>query len=125
MTTARANELQWIFIENHYDVHLEGTCIYQGMFCRFKMHGDFDDGNLIYEVTPLNWYGRILARAEQYLFEVCVGLHWTYKRDKRRLCDGERWAWCPELVKRLMFAAYYWCRGFGWRLPRNPKPEGK
>lgn len=104
------NEVKFRFISNHYDVHLNGTCIYNGELCEFKNeYPDYDEETdewkemvvEIYQLTlqeKLRWYKR------QWLFEKCVGYHWSYNNNKR---GGYFHYRKPQWLYKRIFNLYY------------------
>lgn len=103
-------DVDFRFISNHWDVHLGGTCIYNGELCEFKNQypdyneetDDWEDMIVeIYQLTlseKLNWYKR------QFLFEKCVGYHWTYTHRKK----GKGFYYRnPKWLYEMLFKYYY------------------
>lgn len=111
ITTLPYNEVSFKFISNHYDVHLNGTCIYNRELCEFEnkypeYNEALDDWEemfvKIYKLDflhKLNWY------LKQWLFEKCVGYHWTYpyrKTGKRSFGSRK-----PKWFYNILYKAYY------------------
>ncbi len=83
------NEVKFRWISNHYDVHLNGTCMYNGDLCEFEnkypdYNEETDDWEEMYVkiykldlISKLKWYWK------QWKFEKCVGYHWTYPQRKQ------------------------------------------
>lgn len=88
-----------VFVEDYYDVPLKGTCNYKGKIAKFRRMSTKKD---FYEITELSIFGRIGAKLNQWLFEICVGTHWSYKDGKKR---GDFGGFTP--LTRL----YYWIKG--------------
>jgi len=94
---------KWVWIANHYDLHLSGLLRFGGELCRFETHYHRCEVS-VYRLTQaekLKW----LARKK--LFELCVGYHWSYPERKHgaRFC-GRR----PEWLHKMLFRLYYaWC----------------
>lgn len=89
-----------VFIDNYYDIPLLGLCKYKGHLAKFrKMSYETED---LYEIIELSCIGKIFAKLNQWLFEICVGTHWSYKNGKIK---GEFKGFTP-LTK-----FYYWTKG--------------
>lgn len=77
-----AVDFRWI--SNHYDVHLNGTCMLDGELCEFEgelpAYNDERDEweEMIVRVYRIDRMSRIRWRLRQWLFEQCVGYHCTY-----------------------------------------------
>lgn len=108
LKTIPYDNVKFKFISNHYDIHLKGTCMYKGSLCEFKTNLHFDDIFEeivemvdIYELTKvekLKWLTR------QFMFELCVGKHWSYHNGKKK---GEYYTRNPKWLYRMLFRLYY------------------
>lgn len=83
------NEVKFKFISDHYDVHLNGSCLYENSICEFR-HGyrDYGEENdqwygQCVEIYELNWGEKLKWIWKQWLFEKCVGYHCSYRNGKR------------------------------------------
>lgn len=82
------------FISIHYDIHLAGLCLYNGELSRFKCnYPEWDEENdkwddVYAKIFKLSLRDKIRWKLRQWLFEKCVGYHWSYKNNKR--CDNYR-----------------------------------
>ena len=74
------NQLEFRWVSDHWDVHLNGTCIYDGSLCEFKKFDDI----LFYKIYKLGLLSKLKWYWKQWLFELCVGYHWSYSDDKGR-----------------------------------------
>jgi len=78
------DDVKFKFVSNHYDVHLEGTCVFENQLCLFKTidrgwNKEKDEWyELFVEIHRLNWLEKIKWIWKQWLFERCVGHHWSY-----------------------------------------------
>jgi hypothetical protein len=102
--------VEFRFISNHYDVHLGGTCIYNGELCEFKnQYPELDEETdeweeMIVEIYKLTLKEKIKWYWRQWLFEKCVGYHYSYSQRKR----GERFRYRkPEWLYIRIFNLYY------------------
>ena len=83
------DKVQFKFITNHYDVHLNGSCLYENSICEFKSEypnyneetDEWDEQWV--KIYKLNWIEKLKWVWKQWLFEKCVGYHWSYRNGKR------------------------------------------
>lgn len=105
------DEVNFKFISNHWDVHLSGTCIYEGELCEFK--NDYPNYNeetdvwddMMVRIYRLSEYENKKWVANQKKFERCVGYHWSYDNGKRGKSFYYR---KPEWFYKLLFRWFYW-----------------
>jgi hypothetical protein len=82
------NEVKFRFIRDHWDVHLNGTCMYNGNLCEFEntspdYNEELDDWEEMFvKIYKLDFIDKIKWYYKQWLFEMCVGYHWTYPKRK-------------------------------------------
>lgn len=91
------DKVSFLWIIDHYDVHWAGLCYFYGKICYFKTEvvnngtsyeeeddedvsdsGPFD-GALICGIYRLGFINRCTLLFRKWLFEKCVGEHWTYQ----------------------------------------------
>jgi len=72
-----------VFVEDYYDMPLVGLCYYQGRLSRFRKMAHRSNDEL-YEITILSFSEVIFAKLNQWMFEMCVGVHWSYKNGKQK-----------------------------------------
>lgn len=79
------------FVQNHYDLHLSGTCIYNNKLHIFKtINWDYDDEddenyNPTCDIYELTLKERIKYCYMQKKFEWMVGYHWSYLNKKKNI----------------------------------------
>lgn len=104
------SEINFKFVSDHYDVHLSGTCIYEKKLCEFK--NDYPDYNeekeefeeMQVRIYRLNFLEKIRWTLKQWLFEECVGYHWSYENGKR----GKNFYYRrPKWFYKRLFMWYY------------------
>lgn len=96
------NEVDFVWISNHYDIHLAGLCRVDGRLHRFETNDDTREVT-IYRLTRIAKIRWILKKK---LFEFCVGYHWTYPNRKQ----GLNWQYRrPEWLWKIVFVGYYKC----------------
>jgi len=97
------NQVQFRWVCSHYDHHLHGICVLNGSLHEFKC--EYEDVDMpqvkIYELSiliKLKWLYR------QWLFEKCIGYHWTYPHRK----NGQYFYYRkPNWFYKLLFKWYY------------------
>jgi len=82
-------QVKFKWISDHYNIHLNGTCIYNNELCEFDIdNSTYDDetdeyDGLFVNIYKLNFIDKLKWRFKQWKFEKCVGYHWSYPhRDK-------------------------------------------
>lgn len=101
------------FISSHYDVHLKGTCIYNNELCEFNNeYPEYDENtddykDMFVEIYKLNWISKIKWYWKQWLFEQCVGYHWSYPFRKYGFSFYYR---KPKWLYVKLFNWYYKCK---------------
>jgi hypothetical protein len=103
-------ETQFVFVTNHWDIHLKGYCIYEGKWAIFEAHDDTDYEEMsanckycsgrstddddcdcenytdvICFITPLTLRERTRARLHKWWFEFCVGSGWSFTLGKKNI----------------------------------------
>lgn len=88
ITSIPYSEVDFRFISNHYDIHINGTCIYNGKLCVFKCdiptyNHETDEYNEIFvNIYRLSFLEKLKWRWKQFKFEQMVGYHWSYPHRK-------------------------------------------
>ena len=107
------SDMDFVWINGHYDIHLQGLCRYDGALCKFYTDGDtFYNAvgwwNEEYEidcyVTPIVGWERLKWKLRKIAFEICIGYHWTYPQRKQGVhfyTKRPKWFW------RIVFKSYY------------------
>jgi hypothetical protein len=110
ITTLPYNEVKFKFITNHYDYHLDGSCIYENSICKFsceypQWNEDIDDyDEALVNIYKLSFFEKLKYIWKQWLFEKCVGYHYSYKNGKR----GKGFYYRnPEWLYVWIFNIYY------------------
>ena len=97
------NNVQFLFIQDHYDIHLKGLCIYKNKLCLFIT--DYD--TMVVSIYKLSLLEKFKYLTLKKLFELCIGYHWTYPYRKQGLkykLRKPRWFW------KCIFNCYYYKR---------------
>jgi len=77
------NEVKFRWIRNHYDIHLNGTCIFNDNLCEFKNDNPDnhpDEDIIMLKIYKLDLMGKIKWYLMQWKFEMCIGYHWTMNK---------------------------------------------
>lgn len=97
------DDMDFVYVENHYDIHLSGLCRYDGKIHRFLTNDDdFDDSHCI--ILELSYIEKLKALWDKKLFEICVGTHWTYHEGKRM---GDYYIRKPAWLHKKLFKWFY------------------
>jgi len=101
-------DFKWI--ENHYDLHRSGLCIFNNRLCYFKtIEGDWNEKGKYWEdsnceIYSLNIFEKIKWKFIQKKFEAMIGYHWSYPSRK----NGNRFYYRkPEWLYKWLFKVYY------------------
>lgn len=119
------DQVQFRWVSNHYDIHWEGYCIhptiglskfitkdltsYEDHYC-YRCDGELESAecdcpdsysDVVCDIYKLNLLEKIKARYDMWLFEVCVGEHWSYPQRK----NGVKF---KKSSRSMSFRAYYW-----------------
>lgn len=92
-------DADWVWIADHYDMHLAGILKFHNELCRFET--DYETTEV--SVYSLNFYEKIKWRVDKLIFEIFVGKHWSYPN---RINNSFKWR-NPEWLHKFMFNAYY------------------
>jgi len=95
LTTINYNEMDFVWIQNHWDIHLSGLCNYKGDLCEFKTivgQWEWDDESEECKIiipTVCEIFSLTKKEKREWLrtkrrFELFVGYHWTYPYRKTR-----------------------------------------
>jgi hypothetical protein len=83
--TLSYNEVKFRWISDHYDVHLKGTCMYNGELCEFEnecpnYNEETDDcEEMFVKIYKIDLISKLKCYWKQWKFEKCIGYHWTYR----------------------------------------------
>jgi len=110
VATIEYNKVNFRWIQSHWDIHLAGTCTYNGEICFFKTQQDEYDSvaeeflNITVKIFKLTLIEKIKLVMRQWFFEKCVGYHNTYgvKGKKRNFYYRT-----PQWFYKLLFRLYY------------------
>lgn len=105
-------EIRFRYINNHHDIHLGGLCYYNETIHYFKCdYPNYNDDTEEYDVV----YGKIYSLTfrdkakllfRQYMFELCIGDHYSYDRKGNRKSHSLRQR-KPKWLYNFLFNLYY------------------
>lgn len=102
--TVLYHQMSWVWVSSYYDVPLDGLCRWDGALCSFEII-DVEAEPPLYRVAVLTWLERVRWLARKWLFELCVGRHWSYPQREQGVryhLRSPAWFW------RAVNRAYYW-----------------
>ncbi len=99
-------EVIFRWIKNHYDVHLNGTCMLNGSLCEFETDYPEDDEKMMVRIYKLDLISKLKWYFWQWKFEKMVGYHWSYPEKKRGKSFYYR---KPQWLYKWLFWCSYKC----------------
>lgn len=107
IATLKYDDLKFVWIQSHYDIHLSGLCKMGTTLFYFKTinHEDLydDDKELMCDVYDLTFREDVRWRLKKFFFEKMVGYHWSYPKRKNSHFHYRR----PQWLYKLLFKLYY------------------
>lgn len=108
IATLRYDEIKFVWVSSHYDVHLSGLCKMGNTLFYFKTinYEDLydDDKELMCEIYDLTFTEDIKWRLKKLFFEKMVGYHWSYPQRK----EWARFYYRrPVWLSKFLFKLYY------------------
>lgn len=89
----------WVWVSNHYDIHLSGLLLYEGELCKFETNELTDV--IVYRMSMVE---KLKAIIDKKMFEWCVGYHWSYPEREQ----GIEFHWRkPHWFYRLLYFLYF------------------
>jgi len=106
------DEVDFVWIADHWDLHLKGLCKYGGELCLFQtIRGEYDFDQEEYiipdicNIFSLSLLEKIRWIFRKRLFEICIGYHWTYPYRKT---GGRPFKYRnPKWLYKFIFKTYY------------------
>jgi hypothetical protein len=102
------DEVDFVWISNHYDVHVSGLCKMGNTLFYFKTINIDDyfinEEELKCEIFMLSFKEEIKWKLKKFFFEKMVGYHWTYPYRKQGVGFYYR---KPEWIYKRLFKLYY------------------
>jgi hypothetical protein len=108
IATLPYDEIDFVWISNHYDIHISGLCKMGNTLFWFKTLNPEDDEDdeeeLKCDVYMLSFWEEMRLRARKFFFEQMVGYHWSYPQRK----EWARFYYRrPVWLSKLLFKLYY------------------
>lgn len=107
IATLPYNEIDFVWISNHYDVHISGLCKMGYTLFYFKTINYIDlydrDEELMCDVYMLSFMEEIKWKLKKFFFERMVGYHWSYPKRKNNHFHYRK----PQWLYKLLFKLYY------------------
>lgn len=103
IVTLPYDEVDFVWISNHYDVHLSGLCKMGNTLFWFKTKIEGDYENVECEIYMLSFWEEVKLRTRKFFFEQMVGYHWTYPNRKNKGFYYRK----PQWLSKLLFKLYY------------------
>jgi hypothetical protein len=104
-------DVDWVWISNHYDIHLTGLARHDGELMRFKTPQFYWAARrtrpIMVRLFRLSPVEKLRAHLNKWAFEVCVGRHWTYPyRQQGKSFRYRR----PQWFGKFLYDLYYLTR---------------
>jgi hypothetical protein len=108
IATLPYDEIKFVWVSSHYDVHLSGLCKMGNALFWFETlnHQNYfeDDEQLVCNVYMLSFQEEIKLRMRKFFFEKMVGYHWSYPQRK----EWARFYYRrPVWLSKFLFKLYY------------------
>jgi hypothetical protein len=103
IATLPYDEINFVWVNNHYDVHISGLCKLGFSFFYFKTINHDSDEELMCEVYMLSTVEEIKWKLKKFFFEQMVGYHWSYPQRKNNHFHYRK----PEWFYKGLFWLYY------------------
>jgi hypothetical protein len=99
-------DVEWVWIADHYDIHLGGLARHKGELMRFETPGFYWSTRRrlspVVRLYRLSWAEKAVWLRRKRTFEVCVGRHWTYP-DRRLGHRSRKPRWLREALSWLYY----------------------
>lgn len=103
IATLSYDDIDFVWVNNHYDVHISGLCKLGFSLFYFKTINHDSDEELMCEVYMLSTVEEIKWKLKKFFFEQMVGYHWTYPKRKNSHFHYRK----PEWLYMILFKLYY------------------
>jgi hypothetical protein len=107
IATIPYDDVEFVWVSNHYDVHLSGLCKMGNTLFWFQTRILDDYDNIECDIYMLSFWEEMKLRFRKFSFERMVGFHWSYPQRKE-------WAQFyykkPIWLNKLLFKLYYLIR---------------
>jgi hypothetical protein len=108
ITTIPYDEVNFVWVSSHYDVHLSGLCKMGNTLFYFKTinYEDYydNDNELKCEIYMMSFREEMKWRWKKFSFEQMVGYHWSYPKRKNSHFHYRNPQWLYKLLFKLHYA---------------------
>jgi len=108
IATLPYDDIDFVWVSNHYDVHISGLCRLGFSLFYFKTINHDSDEELMCDVYMLSTTEEIKWRLKKFFFEQMVGYHWSYPKRKNNHFHYRK----PEWLYKFLFKLYYTIKKF-------------
>lgn len=103
ITTLPYDEVDFVWVSNHYNVHLSGLCKMGNTLFWFETRILDDYENIECDIYMLSFWEEMKLRFRKFSFERMVGNHWSYdKKNKTNFYYRK-----PQWLSKILFKLYY------------------
>jgi hypothetical protein len=101
IATLPYDEVDFVWVSNHYDIHLSGLCKMGNTLFWFKTK---IEGEVECDIYMLSFLEEIRFRLRKFFFERMVGYHWSYPQRK----EWARFYYRkPVWLSKILIKLYY------------------
>ena len=111
IATLPYDEIDFVWITDHYDIHLSGLCKMGNTLFWFETETKGKHKKLNCKIFMLTFWEDIKLRIKKFLFEQMVGFHYSYYPDPDKKLKGFYYR-KPEWLYKRLFKLYYKIRKF-------------
>lgn len=103
IVTLPYDEVDFVWVSNHYDVHLSGLCRMGNTLFWFetKIEGDYE--KITCDIFMLSFWEEMKLKFRKFSFERMVGTHWSYDKKNKTVFHYRK----PQWLSKLLFKLYY------------------
>ena len=83
LKTLPYSEVNFRWVSDHYDIHLKGSCMLNGILHEFENDYPDDDEEMVVRIYRIDLKSKLEWYWKQWKFEKCVGYHWSNSNNKR------------------------------------------
>ena len=103
IATIPYDEVDFVWISGHWDVHLSGLCKmgYTLFWFETRILDDYD--TIECDIYMLSFWEELRLRMRKFSFEQMVGYHWSYPKKRNDHFHYRK----PEWLYKILFSLYY------------------
>lgn len=111
IATIPYDEVDFVWISDHYDIHLSGLCKMANTFFWFETIVNSYNVDVKCNIYMLSFWEEIIFKTRKLLFEQMVGFHWSYYPDVDKPLKGFYYR-KPQWLHKRLFKLYYKIKKF-------------